>query len=212
MWVPRSAAARWARDSALQQLTGPDCLNAAAGGRVVSWRAPPCREHRRGAPSTTGPPTLKPDHRPTRPAPRAAPTKRSTDKAINGPSAHLTPPLANEVTVVRAQKSRSEERLFCESRKRLLGGRSGSVNGGRSSVNSGRSSVRSSRSSVGSSRSGFRSGRSDLGDSRSGFRSGRSGVSSSFFLLAASGQSHGSDQRSQQERLFHACVLKRECQ
>src|SRR5690606_12503431 len=44
------------------------------------------------------------------------------------------------------------------------------------------------------------------GSVRSG---GSGGVSSSFVLLAASGQSHSGDQRSQQECLFHACVLKR---
>ncbi len=93
--------------------------------------------------------------------------------------------------------------------KRLLRHRSGfrsSSNSSRSGVNSGRSSFSSGRSSTGS---GFHSGRSRFGSSRSGFRSGGSSAGGGVFsLLAASGQGHGGDQRCQQERLFHACILK----
>lgn len=86
----------------------------------------------------------------------------------------------------------------------------GSVHRGRSSVNSRRSGF---RSGSGSSGSGVRSNFSNSRSSRSGFRSSRSGFSNGFFsFLTASGQGHGSDQRSQQERLFHACVLKRDSQ
>jgi hypothetical protein len=93
----------------------------------------------------------------------------------------------------------------------LLGGRSSSVNSGRSSVNSSGSGF---RSGSGSSRSSVRSGGCSVGGSGCGFDSGRSHVGSCgsggfFSLLTASGQSHGGDQRSQQERLFHACILKR---
>lgn len=84
--------------------------------------------------------------------------------------------------------------------------RSGAGSGG-SSVSSSGSSA---RSGVSNSGSGASNGGSGVSGSGSSFGSGRSGsVSGLFSLLTASGQSHGSDQRSQQERLFHACVLKR---
>jgi hypothetical protein len=47
--APSSATARWAcAQRMLRHLTGRICLNEAAGGRVVSYAAPPCCEQRRG--------------------------------------------------------------------------------------------------------------------------------------------------------------------
>ena len=66
------------------------------------------------------------------------------------------------------------------------------------------SSVNSSRSGVNSSGSSFRSGVSSNSNFRCDFGSG---FNSSFFFLTTSGQGNGSDQRSQQERLFHAFIL-----
>ena len=50
--------------------------------RAASSTAPAHDEHRRGAPSTTGPPTSKPGQVPLHPAPRAAPTNRSTNNVL----------------------------------------------------------------------------------------------------------------------------------
>ena len=98
---------------------------------------------------------------------------------------------------IQTKKSRSCERLFCTLNWR---------------------SVRSSRSNFGSSSSDLGSGSGSSvhgsGSSHDDFGSGSSNIGSGgsgglFFFLTAGGQGHGSDQRSQQERLFHACVLKR---
>ena len=64
----------------------PWLLERSGVSRAASSTAPAHGEHRRGAPSKTGPPALKPGRVPLHPAPRAAPTKRSTDEEPNGPS------------------------------------------------------------------------------------------------------------------------------
>ncbi len=61
--------------SALRHLTGRVCLNAAAGGRGVSYAAPPQHEQRKAVPPGAGPTTKKPGRRPTQTPPRAAPKK-----------------------------------------------------------------------------------------------------------------------------------------
>lgn len=95
------------------------------------------------------------------------------------------------------KKAAPKSGFFDTLEKRSVRSSGGSFGSGRSS------SVGSSRSGFDNSGCGFDGGGSDF---RSGFGSGSSGL---LFLLTASGQGHGGDQRSQQERLFHACVLKR---
>lgn len=108
-----------------------------------------------------------------------------------------SPAIQAQSSQIQTKKSRSEERLFCTIKLESVRGSAGSSRGG---FRSGRSGFRS-----GSSRSCFRSG----GGSNFSGRCCGCSVNSRFFFLTAGCQSDSSDQRSQQERLFHACVLKR---
>ncbi len=114
------------------------------------------------------------------------------------PQNAITPQVAGSHGNFGQKKAAPKSGFLYHQTERSVRGGAGSS---RSDFSSSGSNFRSSRS--GNSSGSFRSGRSN-------FRSSRSGcVSGLFSLLTASGQSHGSDQRSQQERLFHACVLKR---